>query len=485
MTAFSRTIRTTAFKLSAMYVAAFMGMSIILVVYIGQNSVSIMSEQVDETIRSEVNALSDQYRLGGIRRLVRAVDRRSRQPGASLYLVTDFAGNVLAGNISRLPAGVLDEADGRNLQVTYKHLQRETEPAERENTNRALREITTPEKTQEAIVRVFELAGGFRVLVGRDIGESKRFREMLASALRLALVGMVIVAAIGWLFIGRRVLKRIDSVADTSRTIMAGDLTERLQVTGSGDEFDRLAISLNAMLERIESLMYGLKEVSDNIAHDLKTPLTRLRNRLEAALREDQDTANYRDTVQSTIEEADHLIRIFNALLRIARVEAGSPDQDREDIDLSDIVREVSELYEPVAEEEGVEFTLGECQTVIVHGSRELIAQALTNLLDNALKYGRRPDDGPSTISVSLEVSDKEAAIVVADNGPGIADADREKVCQRFFRLEQSRSAPGSGLGLSLVNAVAGLHEGTLLLEDNQPGLKITLKLPLSGVLKT
>lgn len=463
-----------------MYVAAFMGMSVVLVVYIGQNSASIMSEQVEETIRSEVNALSDQYRLGGIRRLVTAVDRRSRQPGASLYLVTDFAGNVLAGNISRLPLGILDEADGRNIQVTYKHLQAETAPVAADNGARALRDITAPGKTQQAVIRVFELTGGFHVVVGRDIGESLRFREMLTSALRLALVGMVIVAALGWLFIGRRVLKRIDSVSETSRTIMAGDLTERLQVTGSGDEFDRLAISLNAMLERIENLMYGLKEVSDNIAHDLKTPLTRLRNRLEATLRADQQSVDYRETVQSTIEEADHLIRVFNALLRIARVEAGSPDQDREDIDIAAIVREVSELYEPVAEEDGVNFQLLHCDKAVVFGSRELIAQAITNLLDNALKYGRRSDETPPAITVSLTASETEASIIVADNGPGIAKEDREKVCQRFFRLEQSRSAPGSGLGLSLVNAVAGLHEGTLLLEDNDPGLKISLNLPLS-----
>jgi signal transduction histidine kinase len=287
----------------------------------------------------------------------------------------------------------------------------------------------------------------------------------------------------GW-FVTRRVLGRIEAMSVTTRSVMDGDLSGRIAVTGTNDELDRLAENLNAMLARIELLMAGLKEVSDNIAHDLKTPLTRLRNGAEAALRGPPDAAGYRRALEGTIEEADTLIRVFNALLMIARAEAGSSRDGMADFDLSEVVRDMVELYEPVAEEAGVPLRLDVPATLPLHGSRELIGQALANLVDNAIKHAPRAgaDDGPVTnapeLLVKAAVHGDRVEIVVADRGPGIPEADRGRVLDRFVRLEGARSRPGFGLGLSLAAAVARLHGGTLRLEDNAPGLRAILALP-------
>jgi signal transduction histidine kinase len=276
----------------------------------------------------------------------------------------------------------------------------------------------------------------------------------------------------GW-FITRRVLKRVDDMTETTRTIMEGDLGGRLKVAGTGDELDRLAQNLNAMLDRIGELMTGLREVSDNIAHDLKTPLTRLRNKADEALREAETPQALRAALEATIEESDNLIRIFNALLMIARLEAGSARAELSDFDAAEAVRDVAELYEALAEEAGLPLAVSIEESLPVHGSRELLGQAVANLLDNALKYG---GSGPVTVAAARR--DGAVAIAVADRGPGIAEADRGRALERFVRLETARSRPGFGLGLSLAAAVARLHGGTLRLEDNEPGLRAVLEVP-------
>ncbi len=254
-------------------------------------------------------------------------------------------------------------------------------------------------------------------------------------------------------------------------------------MSGSGDELDRLAQSLNLMLGRIEQLMAGMREVSDNIAHDLKTPLNRLRNRVEEALREPPDETSYRNALERTIEEADGLIKTFNALLSIARLEAGAGGDNRDRLDLAALVCDVAELYEPVAEERGIGLLAEVAEPVPVRGDRQLLGQAIANLIDNALKYGVV---GPSQVNghapeVVVQASSRDgvAEIAVSDRGPGVPESERERVLDRFVRLEASRSEPGSGLGLSLVAAVARLHGGDLRLEDNAPGLRVVLSIPL------
>jgi signal transduction histidine kinase len=280
------------------------------------------------------------------------------------------------------------------------------------------------------------------------------------------------------------VLKRVDAMTDTTQTIMRGDLSGRLPVAGTGDELDRLAGNLNAMLERIEALMHGLKEVSDNIAHDLKTPLTRLRNRCEEALRSTQNESEYRAALETTIEESEALIRTFNALLMIARAESGQSPDAMSEFDAAEVARGIGELYEPVADEKGIALKVEAPAAAMLRGNRELVSQALANLVDNAIKY-----TAPTIVNgAQPEILVKAAAgegdrilLTVSDAGPGIPEADRGRAMERFVRLEQSRSLPGSGLGLSLAQAIAHLHGGELKLEDNRPGLRSIISLPRSG----
>jgi signal transduction histidine kinase len=330
---------------------------------------------------------------------------------------------------------------------------------------------------------VFQLPGGFRLLVGRDLEERERLFEVVSNAGRWSVAIVVVLGLAGGFFITRRVLKRVDAMTETTRTIMHGDLAERLPIAGTGDELDRLAGNLNEMLERIEALMHGLKEVSDNIAHDLKTPLTRLRNRCEEALRSGGNEAEYRAALERTIEESDALIRTFNALLMIARAESGQGRDDMAEFDAAEIARGVGELYEPLADEKGLRLEVQAPAAAPVRGNRELVSQALANLVDNAIKYAAPSaanGNAPPVLVKALGEGDR-ILLTVSDAGPGIPEIDRGRAVERFVRLEQSRSQPGSGLGLSLASAVARLHGGELKLEDNHPGLKSTISLPRAG----
>jgi signal transduction histidine kinase len=460
VTRIGKVVRTTAFKLSAIYIAVFSVFSIFFILYISYSTNVLLNQQLRDTIATELLGLNDQYRSSGLPGVVDVIEQRAHQPGASLYLVTDISGRILAGNVAEVASEVLNASGVDPILVSYQ------------------RYAGDPDQ-RTALVQVVRLQGGFLLLVGRDIGEREQFRQIIGRALAWALVLMIALATLSYLFVSRVVLRRIDSLSASSRRIMGGDLSGRLEVTGSGDEFDRLADSLNAMLDRIEHLLYGVKDVSDNIAHDLKTPLTRLRNRVETALAGPADATSYRATLEATIEESDQLIKTFNALLMIARIEAGSPDGAMTEIDAEAIVRDVAELYEPVAEETGVELTANPApQPIMIRASRELLGQALANLIDNAIKYGA-PAEGTAKIAISSAREGDVLVLRVADNGPGIPEADRERALQRFVRLEKSRSLPGSGLGLSLVAAVARLHHGSIELGDGNPGLVVTMRLPL------
>ena len=453
----ARLVRTTAFKLLAAYLVVFALFAVSVIVYTAWHTRALIQGQVADDLDREVVGLSDQYRIGGIQRLVYVIDRRTRRPGSSIYVLSNFQGEVLAANVTDLPIGLLDKEGTRF--TTYN---RPDDPVA---------------KSHVAFVQTMFLPGGYRLLVGRDIEERDTLRDLVARPAQWAVVLIVVLGLAGGVFVTRRVLKRIDSMTATAETIMAGNLSGRLALAGTEDEFDRLAHSLNAMLDRIEGLMVGLKEVSDNIAHDLKTPLTRLRNRAEEALRTGRTEDDWRAALETTIEESAGLIRTFDALLMIARAEAGQGRATMGDVDLAEIAEAVSELYEPLADEQGLDLTVSATPTT-VHGVKELLAQALSNLIDNAIKYGRPADGGRGHITVTLKREGTDAVLTVADTGPGIPPADRERVVERFVRLEASRTRPGSGLGLSLVGAIARLHGGTLGFSDNGPGLVATFRLP-------
>ena len=463
MTALGKLIRTTTFKLTLVYLTVFALFAVFLLGYFAWNTQRLITQQITETVDAEITGLSEQYRQGGIRRLVIVVEARARRPGSSLYLVTAFTGEALVGNVGSLAPGVLDRTGW--TETLYRR-QDESEGAE-----------------HQALVRVFQLPGGFRLLVGRDLEERERLQKIVLDAGRWSIALVVVLGLAGGFFVTRRVLRRVDAMTETTRTIMAGDLGGRLAIAGTGDELDRLASNLNAMLERIEGLMHGLKQVTDNIAHDLKTPLTRLRNRCEAALRNARSEADYRAALEATIEESDGLIRTFNALLMIARAESGQAREDMTEFDAAEIVRDVGELYEPLADEKGLALKIDAPGPAPVKGNRELVSQALANLVDNAIKYTRpeAANGANAEILVTAQGEGDRILLAVADRGPGIAPDDRGRVIERFVRLEQSRSEPGSGLGLSLASAVAHLHAGELRLEDNAPGLKAVIALPRAG----
>ena len=319
--------------------------------------------------------------------------------------------------------------------------------------------------------------------VGRDLAETARFRAVIWRTGGWSILFVLALAVTGGVFVARRVLTRIDQMTETTRLIMAGDFSGRLTVSGTDDELDRLAQSLNTMLERIQELMKGLKEVSDNIAHDLKTPLTRLRNSAEEALRNSRSVDDLRLALDHVIDEADGLIKLFNALLMIARAEAGGAFDRGDNLDLSAIAHDVAELYEPLADEAGMKLIVKANAPIEIRGSRELLGQALANLIDNAIKYSasREQEDThqKNEITVAVERRNDLIELSVADRGPGIAEEDRGRVLDRFVRLETSRTRPGSGLGLSLAAAIARLHNGTLKLEDHAPGLRVVLSLPV------
>jgi signal transduction histidine kinase len=463
--ALGKLFRATAFRLTLFYLLIFIVFAVSLLGYFALNTRRLITEQITTTINTEISGLSEQYTQGGIRRLVIVVDLRSRRPGSSLYLVTTATGEGLAGNVGSLEPGVLDHPGW--LETNYRRLE-----APEGNEHRAL-------------VQIVQLPGGFRLLVGRDLEERERLFGIIANAGQWSLALVVVLGLAGGFFVSRRVLSRIDAMTATAQTIMAGDLAGRLPVAGTGDELDRLADHLNAMLERIEALMRGLKEVSDNIAHDLKTPLTRLRNRCEQALRGSADIAEYRAALETTIAESDDLIRTFDALLMIARAEAGQARDNMAEFDAAEIARDIGELYEPLAEEKGLDLKVEAPTGAPVRGNRELVSQALSNLVDNAIKYAKPNsaaiNGAPAEIVVKADSEGDRILLSVADHGPGIPEADRGRVVERFVRLEQSRSEPGSGLGLSLASAVARLHGGELKLEDNQPGLRSTIALPRAG----
>jgi signal transduction histidine kinase len=472
VTALGKLFRTTAFKLTLIYLVVFALFAAFLLGYFALNTRRLINEQIVTRVDNEVRALTDQYNQAGIRRLVNVVDVSSRRPSASIYLVTTPTGEGLAGNVGSLEPGVL-EAQGW-VETAYRRLE-------------------DPETTEHnALVRVTRLPGGIRLLVGRDLEERERMFHVIEIAGRWSVALVVVLGIVGGVFVSRRVLKRVDAMTGTTQTIMAGDLSGRLSVTGSGDEFDRLALNLNGMLERIEALMRGLKEVTDNVAHDLKTPLTRLRNRCEAALRTAKTEADYRRVLEETIEEAMGLIRTFDALLMIARAESGEVRDGMAEFDLAEVARDVGELYEPLAEDKGLTLEVEASQPAAVKGNRELVSQALANLVDNAIKYAApTPQQPPGVLAAPGAINgarpgilvkagaDKDQVVLtVSDRGPGIPEGDRSRVVDRFVRLEQSRSQPGSGLGLSLVSAVARLHGGELKLEDNAPGLRARIALP-------
>lgn len=448
-----RLFRTTGFRLSLIYVALF-GIGVVgLFLFLYWRTLTLIDSETDAAIESEIAGLEAQYRQRGLSGLVRIVaERAAAQPeGSNVYLLTRPDLTPLAGNIERWPNEARQTAAGIVFEISG------------DGTGAV-----------NVRARTFLLDGGYRLLVGRDLRQRAKLRALLAETLAWGLTITISLGLIGALLVGRHLLSRVEAINRTGLRIMRGDLHERVALRGVGDEFDRLAENLNTMLDQIERLMTAMHEVTDNIAHDLRGPLTRMKARLELALLAKDRPEEMRAALETAIAETDRLLGTFNALLSIAEAESGALHQSMQPVDLVQLVEDVAELYAPALEEKGLTLEARNVEEARVLGSRQLLFQALANLLENAMKY--TPSGG--RVTIITRVGSDAAAVEVADTGPGIPADMREKVLQRYVRLDQARSTPGSGLGLSLVAAVAKLHSARLQLGDNHPGLIVTLEFP-------
>jgi signal transduction histidine kinase len=453
--------RTSTVRLTAMFIVIFVVFSVLLLGLITyQSSIQIQRQQADEIDR-EVAALIRLDQNQTFLAVIGRIARLSRQPGPGVYYLTDRLGQRIDGNIDEVPAEVLLEPGIHNFSYAR---------------SRAFDD--GDDGRGNAVVRSVVLPSGLMLVVGRDVGERRGFTAIIFESFLWGVAGILVFSLIAGVVTSLRVLRRIDTINSTATKIMAGSLSERVPVTRRNDEFDGLAKNLNRMLDRIEQLMQGMKDVSDNVAHDLKTPLTRLRNSAEAALREGASGTAQRQALETTIAESDKLIKTFNALLMITRAEAGAPSGSLAEVDLSAVAADVAELYGPVAEEAGMTLETNVAAGVKLRGSRELLGQALVNLVENALKYFEPEQGRAGKITIGVRQERGRTLIEVADNGPGIPPEDRVRVLERFVRLEKSRTEPGSGLGLSLVAAVARLHGGEVRIEDNTPGVRAVMDLP-------
>jgi signal transduction histidine kinase len=452
----ARYLHSSTFRLALIYMALFGASVLLLLGFIYWSTAAYLTQQTDQTIEAEIADLAERYRATGLAGVMTLISARlSRKPaGSAIYLLVDKDLDPLLGNLDRWPRGV--HQDG--------WMDFRLEGPGEDNAD-----------IHPARARVFRIEGGFLLLVGRDIHDLELTKQRIIITLAWGLAITLVLGGLGGAMMSRTTVRRIESINQASREIISGDLSRRIPTRRTGDDFDVLSDNLNAMLDRIGLLMEDVRRVSDNIAHDLRTPLARLRNRLEELHLQTAGSGQYSEGIEQAVAEADRLLSTFNALLRIARIESQHGDESFAVIAMGDLVRDVAELYEPLMEEKNQSLAMQLPGDVQMSGDRDLLFQAIANLMDNATKY--TPAAG--SIRIDLVRLNGKGRLVIADSGPGIPEAAREKVFQRFFRLEQSRTTPGNGLGMSLVAAVVTLHRMSIRLEDNRPGLRVVIEFEL------
>src|SRR5271170_7423769 len=447
-------VRSSTFRLSFFYVLLFFVSVAALLAFIYVQAIATIDDQTEQSTKADAASLIQEYSSQGIAGLIEAVEDRVApdRAGDGLYMLEDEDGSPLAANIHNWPGA---EPDARGW-ISFT--------------------IDRDDGPHQAKGQTYALKDGSKLLVARDLHARADFQGLMLDALYYASALTLVLGVGGGLLISRRMLNRLGAINRAAERIRTGDLTHRIALSGSNDEFDRLSDTLNAMLEEIRRLMSGMRTVTDNIAHDLRSPLTRMKGRLEMLLRETPDSEAQRLAIERTIGDADQLLATFTALLSIAAAESGSARTSMAPLDLGELASDIVELYGPAAEERAIEMHYGEGHGTVV-GSRQLLFQAVANLVDNAIK--NTPAGGGITLSV--ERSPADVRLRVADTGPGIPAAEREHVLEPFVRLDSSRSTPGSGLGLALVAAIARLHNARIELYDNEPGLSVALIFPVSA----
>jgi signal transduction histidine kinase len=453
-------LRSASLRLALVYAVLFMLSAVVFMSFIWWATIGLLEREVDVSINADIRALSERWVDGGPSALADAIALRmaANVDDDALYLVVDPAGTAIAGNLPSWPTGI-----ARSDVVYQLRIQRD-----------GMRGL--------ADVKAVALPGGYRMLVGRDVRARAILKRLLTDTLLWAVV-MVGVLGISGAFVVRSLFRRmVRNVARTTRAIASGDLAQRVPLSGSGDEFDRVAETINDMLDRIARLMNGVRQVSNSIAHDLRTPITRARARLEDAALHASGTAEMRAAIERAVTDLDGVTAVFEALLRIAEIEAGSRRSAFAPLELSGLLDDIAELYQAVAEENGLVFVRLPSPPIHLSGDRPLIQQAVANLLDNAIKFS--PPGGSVTLCATSD--GRQVSITVRDDGIGMTPAEAARAPERFYRAESARSTPGSGLGLSLVQAVAQLHAGRFDLRTRQnqdgnglPGLDAVLVLPV------
>lgn len=437
------------------YVTMFVISMLLVLAFVYWSTMTSMREQIDETIQAEVTGLAERFEtsgLGGMRNLIAQRVRRNQPTSDSIYLFTDSRLRRITGNLNGWPKQPTDPGSG---WIDFELIRDGAE-------------------SRTARARVFELRGGYRLLVGRDIHTLEGIKKRLLAMLGWAAALILGLGVLGAFMMTRSMMRRIEAINNTSNAIVrSGDLSRRIPQRGSNDDLDQLTGNLNGMLYRIEDLMTGVRQVSDSIAHDLRTPLTRLRNRLELAKIRDGDESSQQQTIDRALEEVDDILNTFNALLRISRIETGDAKRDFKALAVGEICSDVVELYEPVAEAKDISLLLeNHCDdTVQINGDRDLVFQALANVVDNAIKFS----EPKSNVSLSLTVENSHVVLSIADMGPGIPEDLRERVFERFYRGDKSRGSEGNGLGLALVKAVCRVHNARVELSALDPGLKVSI----------
>lgn len=452
-----RLLRTTAFRTALVYACTLTLITAIGLGFLHWSTARHAGEQIDARLRLEAEVLINLYRNQSLPALLDSIRRRSHDDGPrSIFFYLLWSPDHqqrLAGQLPEWPS----QLDARRRYATLRLSD--------------VFQLRPGDSDEEVRVLVTTLPDGYRLLVGRGLRDEQALLDH-SFTLSMAIIGVILLLALlGSLVLGHYTLRRIDAVSRTAGEIMAGDLTRRIAISGRANEFDDLGGKLNQMLTRIEQLMGGLRQVTDNVAHDLRKPLNRLRNRLEVTLLEARNADEYRAVLEQSITDTDEMLKTFNALLSIAQAEAGVKRNDWGEVILSELVEDLADLYGAVAEEQQLEFHWEADPTAVISGNRRLLAQAVGNLLDNAVKY--TPPGG--RIELNVATTEWTVILTVADTGSGIPRAERERVLERFVRLDSARSHPGSGLGLSLVRAVARLHDARLTLADNAPGLRVVL----------
>ena len=453
----AKTLRSTTFRLALISIGVFGAIVIVLFGYVYWSTTSFVLSRSDSAIEAERATLRNIYDTSGREGLIQAIQRRSATArfDGSVYLLSDASFAPVAGNLKDWPAL---KSTGQWSEFSTDALDGKTAPSQ--HLFRATWET---------------LPDGFHLLVGNDVSDLGRFTNEIYGALASAILLIFVLAAVASLSVTRRTVGRIESINMTSRAIMERGLGRRIPLRGTQDEWDHLAQNLNSMLERIETLMAEVKQVSDNVAHDLRTPLARMRGRLEKASIDRSAPSRDQSLISETMADLDDVLRMFSSLTRISQIEAANQTAAFRVVSLGEIATEVAELFDAAAEAKGGRVDVSGDKTLRISADRDLLFDAISNLIDNAIKHGREG----GLVSINLDRRDGEAILSVSDDGPGIPSEQFDQVFKRFYRLERSRSTPGNGLGLSLVAAVARLHGARIRLVDNAPGLRVELRFPV------